>query len=119
APAVSLPHVSAVHRYVLLDRAEQDANRVQRLLIGQQHLALGRRRGMLIPFDPQAFDYIRAADQRHRFPMARTELDGDDAAGHGLQITRQTVATMTSVAEEGTRIERDSMGEVKGPSDAS
>src|SRR5256886_196227 len=113
-----LHHVHAFDRDVLLDGAGQDANRVQRLLIGQQHLALGRRRGMLIPFDPQAFDYIRAADQRHRFPMARTELDGDDAAGHGLQITRQTVATMTSVAEEGTRIERDSMGEVKVPSGA-
>src|SRR2546429_7061203 len=113
-----LHHVHAFDRDVFLDRAGQDANRVQRLLIGQQHLALGRRRGMLIPFDPQAFDYIRAADQRHRFPMARTELDVDDAAGHGLQITRQTVATMTSVAEEGTRIERDSMGEVKVPSGA-
>src|SRR6267143_704276 len=50
--------------------------------------------------------------------MTRAELDGHDASGHGLQITRQTVATMTSMAEEGTRIERDSMGEVKVPSGA-
>src|SRR5437588_838768 len=105
-------------RDVLLDRAGQDANRVERLLVGQQHLPLGCGRGMLISFDPQAFDHGRAAHQRHRFPMARAELDGDDAGGHGLQITRQTVATMTSVAEEGTRIERDSMGEVKVPSGA-
>src|SRR2546430_12348518 len=111
-------HVHPFDRDVLLDRAGQHANRVERLLIGQQHLPLGRGRGMLISFDPQAFDDVRTAHQRHRFPMARAELDGDDAGGHGLQITRQTVATMTSVAEEGTRIERDSMGEVKVPSGA-
>src|SRR3989442_2844054 len=73
---------------------------------------------MLVPLDPQVSDHVRAAHQLHRFPMARAKLDGDDAAGHGLQITRQTVATMTSVAEEITRIERDSMGEVKVPSGA-
>src|SRR2546430_4592914 len=73
---------------------------------------------MLIPIDPQAFDHGRGAHQLHGFPMARAELDGNDTGGHGLQITRETVATMTSVAEEGTRIERDSMGEVKVPSGA-
>src|SRR5256714_4666211 len=73
---------------------------------------------MLIPIDTQAFDQGRAAHELHGFPMARAELDGNDAGGHGLQITRETVATMTSVAEEGTRIERDSMGEVKVPSGA-
>src|SRR3989442_8351620 len=73
---------------------------------------------MLVPLDPQVSDHVRAAHQLHRFPMARAKLDGDDAAGHGLQITRQTVATMTSVAEEATRIERDSMGEVKVPTGA-
>src|SRR6059058_2174419 len=111
-------HVNPFDRDVLLDRAGQHANRVERLLIGQQHLPLGLGRGMLIPIDPQAFDQGRAAHQLHGFPMARAELDGNDAGGHGLQITRETVATMTSVAEEGTRIERDSMGEVKVPSGA-
>src|SRR2546430_7008466 len=129
APGRELHHIHAFDRDVLLDRARQDANRVERLLVGQQHLPLGSGRGMLIPLDAKAFDQVRGAHLLHRLPMTGAELDGDDTGRHGLQITRllargrirgrrQTVATMTSVAEEGTRIERDSMGEVKVPSGA-
>src|SRR5205807_1968590 len=87
-------------------------------LIRQQHLPVGDGDGVLVTLDPDPLDEGRGAHQSHRLPVARTELDGDDSGRHGLQITRQTVATMTSMAEEGTRVERDSMGEVKVPAGA-
>src|SRR5467141_551247 len=79
-------HVYAFHRDVLLDRPGQDANRVERLLVGQQDLPLGCRVGVLVALEPQALDQVRAAHQLHRFPMTRAELDGYDTRGHGLQI---------------------------------
>ena len=43
---------------------------------------------MLVTLDAKAFNHVRAADQLHRFPMTRTQLDGNNAGRHGVQITR-------------------------------
>src|SRR5690348_11618812 len=73
-----LHDVHTLDRHVLLDRAREDADRVERFLVGQQDLPLGRGRGVLVAVQPKAFDQVRLAHQLHRFPVTRTELDGDD-----------------------------------------
>src|SRR6267143_2031785 len=100
-----LHNVDAFHRDVLFDRPREDSNRIERFLVGQQDLPLGRGGCVLVALDAKAFDQVRPRNELHRFPVTRTELDGDDAGRHGLQITRgpqdretPTVIRMTMAA---------------------
>src|ERR1700693_6040117 len=79
--------VEALNCQILFDRARFDADLVERLLVGEEHLAVRRSDGMLVALDPNASNQVAAWHRPHRLAVARTQLNRDNPCRHGLKIT--------------------------------
>src|ERR1700737_2717026 len=75
-----LHHVQPLDGQVLLDGAGLNVNRVQRLLIRQEHLPVGGADRVLVALQTETGDEGRGRHQPHRLTVSRAELNGNEAA---------------------------------------
>src|SRR5919201_2802652 len=78
--------IEPIDRQILFDDSWAYANLVERLLVGEQYLAIRARDGVFIAIKTKPGDQLGILDIPHRLAGPGAELDRHDARWHGLQI---------------------------------